>query len=91
MREGRREHWSRGRSLICDETSDDGDDERAAASRRRDRGFAGVWFLSVYWGFFFSLDKNLSLSVFSEFLSVFSVFGLLFVEFGLLLSLICSV
>ena len=33
--------------------SDDGDDERAAASRRRDYGFARVWFLFVYWGFFF--------------------------------------
>ena len=33
--------------------SDDGDDKRAAASRQRDRGFAGVWFLFVYWGFFF--------------------------------------
>ena len=33
--------------------SNDGDDERAVASRRRDRGFAGVWFLFVYWGFFF--------------------------------------
>ena len=63
--------------------SDDGDDERAAASRRRDRGFAGVWFLFVYWGFFF-LDKNLCLSMFSVFLSVCSVFGLL-------LSLICSI
>ena len=33
--------------------SDNGDDEWAAALRRRDRGFTGVWFLFVYWGFFF--------------------------------------
>ena len=70
--------------------SDDVDDERAATSRRRDRGFAGVWFLFVYLGiFFFFLDKNLCLSVFVVFLSVFGL--LLSVEFGLLLSLICSV
>ena len=35
----------------------DGDDERVAASRRRDRGFAGVWFLFVYWRFLFFFSR----------------------------------
>ena len=58
----------RGRSPICRlrwRASVDGGDERAAASRRRDRGFAGVWILFVYWRFlFFFLNKNLCFSVF---------------------------
>ena len=61
----------RGRSPICRlrwRASVDGDDERAAASRRRDRGFAGVWILFVYCSigdfFFFFLNKNLCFSVF---------------------------
>ena len=90
LREGRREHRSRGRSPICDEG-------RATTSELRRRGDVTVgllgfgFYLCIGDFFFFFLDKNLSLSVFSEFLSVFSVFGLLFVKFGLLLSLICSV
>ena len=51
---------SRGRSPICRlrwRASVDGDDERAAASRRRDRGFAGVWILFVYWRFLFFFSK----------------------------------
>ena len=50
----------RGRSPICRlrwRASVDGDDERAAASRRRDRGFAGVWILFVYWRFLFFFFK----------------------------------
>uniref|UniRef100_A0A7N2LFN9 malate dehydrogenase n=1 Tax=Quercus lobata TaxID=97700 RepID=A0A7N2LFN9_QUELO len=91
LREGRREHRSRGRSPICDE----GRATTATTSELRRRGDVTVGLLGFGFylciGDFFFLDKNLSLSVFSEFLSVFSVFGLLFVEFGLLLSLICSV
>ena len=83
MREGRREHRSRGRSLICDE----GRATKAMTSELRRRGDVTVGLLGF--GFYmciadFFLDKNLCLFVFSVFLSVCSVFGLL-------LSLICSI
>ena len=83
MREGQREHRSRGRSPICDE----GRATTATTSELRRRGdvtmgLLGFGFYLCIGDFFFFLDKNLCLSVFSVFLSVCSVFGLL-------LSLVC--
>ena len=80
-----REHRSRGRSSIWDE----GRATTATTSELRRRGdvtvgLLGFGFYLCIGVFFFFLDKNLRLSVFSVFLSVCSMFGLL-------LSLICSI